>query len=241
LASLGREPTPASDMVACFKCNLVFKTYFRKVYREIKIERPEEQCDNCANKSYNAADAERIAKGKAELGDKWVDHGLSVLQRGANEKVFKRPISLTSVKPVSLSISASVNSTSSMDMSLSTIVKAVSKASFAMGDSEEGAYGQKFIEEQSACFTGRYYQLWQSFYFIFLSFPEVTSNTKQFETDNVEGGERRSERTKKRADQASKELQKLMADNTSRSDADRQVVWRKLEKSLTKIDGLVLE
>jgi hypothetical protein len=46
LASLGREPTQASDMVACFKCNLVFKTYFRKVYREIKIERTEEQCDN---------------------------------------------------------------------------------------------------------------------------------------------------------------------------------------------------
>jgi hypothetical protein len=159
LASLGREPTQASDMVACFKCNLVFKTYFRKVYREIKIERPEEQCDNCANKSYNAADAERIAKGKAELGDKWVDRGLSVLQRGANEKMFKRPISLTSVKPVSLSISASVNSTSSKDMSLSTIVKAVSKATFPLVDSEEGAYGQKFIEEQSACLTGKYYQL----------------------------------------------------------------------------------
>jgi hypothetical protein len=46
-----------------------------------------------------------------------------------------------------------------MDMSLSTMVKAVSKATFPLVDSEEGAYGRKFIEEQSACLTGKYYQL----------------------------------------------------------------------------------
>ena len=45
----------------------------------------------------------------------------------------------------------------------------------------------------------------------------------------------------KKRSRASKELDDLKRDNNERADADKQLIWRKIEKTLAKNDATVTE
>ena len=96
-----------NPMVVCFICRLVFKSFRRPVWKEFKLERPEEQCDKCCNKSVANAMNEWQEKEKARLGDQFQFKNCTILVQGEMaERALKRPIK----KPISIS---ALNSSSS--------------------------------------------------------------------------------------------------------------------------------
>jgi hypothetical protein len=106
--NLGRDVVPTVDMpnpmVVCFKCKIVFKSSRRPVWKEFKLERPEEQCDRCANLSIDRAMKEWETNEKSRLGDSFRFKPFTILVQGEQaEKALKRPLK----KPISISSIAS--------------------------------------------------------------------------------------------------------------------------------------
>jgi len=97
-----------NPMVVCFICRLVFKSFRRPVWKEFKLERPEEQCDKCANISITKAMNEWQEKEKARLGDQFQFKNCTILVQGemaerALKRPIKRPISITALNSSSSS------------------------------------------------------------------------------------------------------------------------------------------
>jgi len=122
--NLGRDVVPTVDMpnpmVVCFKCSFVFKSSRRPVWKEFQLERPEQQCDKCANLSVDRAMKEWEEKEKARLGDKSIWKPFTILMQGEQaEKALKRPVK----RPIPISSLSSSRSSNleSADISMPRI------------------------------------------------------------------------------------------------------------------------
>jgi len=79
-----------------------------------------------------------------------------------------------------------------------------------------------------SCFNIQYYSLISLFS---VEIEEQETNSDMLKEANA---------AKKRS-RASKELDDLKRDNNERADADKQLIWRKIEKTLAKNDATVTE